>query len=135
MPQVEEIAVTPGSIARFSTLLGADRMQKAEEAARATVHRLNNRTWWNINSTATGGGVAEMLPSLLAYAQGVGVDARWLVITGTPSFFHLTKRLHHALHQAPAPRSARDAGGRKPTWRQRASRLRSGHGRQRRRDP
>ncbi len=101
MPQVEEVAVTPESIARFGTLLGADRMQAAEEAARATVLRLNGRTWWNINSTATGGGVAEMLPSLLAYAQGVGVDARWLVITGTPSFFQLTKRLHHALHGMP----------------------------------
>jgi len=101
MPQVEEVAITPESITRFGTLLGADRMQEAEEAASETATSLDGRTWWNVNSTATGGGVAEMLPSLLAYAQGLGVDSRWLVITGTPSFFHLTKRLHHALHEMP----------------------------------
>ena len=37
-------------------------------------------------------------PRLLAYARGAGVDARWMVLTGTPDFFHITKRLHHALH-------------------------------------
>jgi trehalose synthase len=51
-----------------------------------------------VNSTAYGGGVAEMLRSILAYARGIGVDTRWLVIGGTPEFFHVTKRLHHALH-------------------------------------
>ncbi len=45
-----------------------------------------------------GGGVAEMLRSLIAYVRGVGIDARWVVIEGDADFFHLTKRLHHALH-------------------------------------
>ena len=36
----------------------------------------------NVNSTASGGGVAEMLHVLLAYARGGGVDARWSVIEG-----------------------------------------------------
>lgn len=101
MPLVEEVFVTPEPIARFGTLLDAEQMREADEVARSTAHRLEGRTWWNVNSTAAGGGVAEMLPSLLAYAQGAGVNARWLVITGTPSFFHLTKRLHHALHGMP----------------------------------
>ena len=39
-----------------------------------------------------------MLPTLIAYARGAGIDARWLVIEGAPDFFRLTKRLHHALH-------------------------------------
>ncbi|MEA2684792.1 MAG: trehalose synthase [Chloroflexota bacterium] len=56
------------------------------------------RSIWNVNSTASGGGVAEMLRSLLAYAQGAGVDARWLVISGTPDFFEVTKRIHNQLH-------------------------------------
>ncbi|NOK21845.1 glycosyltransferase, partial [Corallococcus carmarthensis] len=42
--------------------------------------------------------VAEMLPRLLAYARGAGVDTRWMVVEGTPDFFRITKRLHHALH-------------------------------------
>jgi trehalose synthase len=42
-----------------------------------------------------------MLPSLLAYTRGAGHDSRWLVIAGTPDFFRITKRLHHALHGSP----------------------------------
>jgi trehalose synthase len=59
---------------------------------------LRYTTLWNINSTATGGGVAEMLPSLLGYARGSGIDTRWLVIDGDPDFFTLTKRIHNLLH-------------------------------------
>src|SRR5205823_13091482 len=62
---------------------------------------LAGRVVWNINSTAVGGGVAEMLQSLLAYARGAGIDARWLVIGGDESFFRVTKRLHNFLHGDP----------------------------------
>ena len=48
---------------------------------------LGGRSVLNVNSTATGGGVAEMLQALLSYARGAGVDARWLVIEGDPEFF------------------------------------------------
>jgi len=59
------------------------------------------RAIWCVNSTATGGGVAEMLRSLLAYTRGAGVDTRWLVLNGTPEFFAVTKGLHNRLHAAP----------------------------------
>ncbi len=55
----------------------------------------------NVNSTASGGGVAEMLRTLLAYARGAGVDAQWVVIQGDPHFFEITKRIHNNLHGAP----------------------------------
>jgi trehalose synthase len=55
----------------------------------------------NVNSTATGGGVAEMLQTLLGYARGVGVEAHWLVIQGDAEFFTVTKRLHNGLYGAP----------------------------------
>ena len=51
-----------------------------------------------IDSTASGGGVAEMLHVLLPYVRGVGIDARWLVIDGDEQFFAITKRLHNHLH-------------------------------------
>jgi trehalose synthase len=56
---------------------------------------------WFVSSTATGGGVAEMLQALLAYGRGAGVDTRWLVLDGTPAFFGLTKRIHNLLHGSP----------------------------------
>jgi hypothetical protein len=61
---------------------------------------LEGRTLWCINSTAKGGGVAEMLESLLAYTSGAGIDSRWLVISGEPEFFRITKRIHNRLHGA-----------------------------------
>jgi trehalose synthase len=61
---------------------------------------LAGRVVWHINSTAKGGGVAEMLHSLLGYGRGAGVDLRWLTIGGSPEFFELTKRLHNRLHEA-----------------------------------
>jgi trehalose synthase len=45
------------------------------------------RTVWNVNSTAAGGGIAEMLRSLMAYARGAGIDARWVVAPGPPPAF------------------------------------------------
>ena len=56
------------------------------------------RVLWNVSSTAYGGGVAEMLHSLLAYVRGADIDARWVVIDGPPDFFRITKRLHNRLH-------------------------------------
>jgi trehalose synthase len=77
---------------------------QAEEFER-TIERgrtlLAGRVVWNVNSTARGGGVAEMLASLLAYTRGAGIDARWVVISGDAGFFKVTKRIHNMLHGAP----------------------------------
>jgi trehalose synthase len=59
---------------------------------------LRGRTVWHVNSTASGGGVAEMLRTMLAYERGAGVDVRWAVIEADARFFELTKLLHHRLH-------------------------------------
>lgn len=71
----------------------------------ATIERargvIGARVIWNVNSTARGGGVAELLQSLVAHVRGAGFDCRWSVITGDPEFFALTKRLHNRLHGSP----------------------------------
>jgi trehalose synthase len=41
--------------------------------------RLGRRTIWNVNSTAVGGGVAEMLQVLVGYIAGLGIAVRWTV--------------------------------------------------------
>lgn len=55
----------------------------------------------NVNSTRTGGGVAEILNRLVPLLREVGIDAQWQVIYGTEDFFALTKDLHNALHGKP----------------------------------
>ena len=54
-----------------------------------------------------------MLPSLLGYSRGAGVDARWLVVEGEPDFFRVTKRVHHALHGSCGDGSPLDAAARR----------------------
>src|SRR3954447_26850032 len=89
------------SVGGFDQLLppaAASALHRAEWLGRS---ELAGRRIWNVNSTARGGGVAEMLVTLLAYARGSGIDARWLVIGGEAEFFALTKRIHNRLHGVP----------------------------------
>jgi trehalose synthase len=95
---LEEVRVGIQPLERFREVLTARQVKQAVATARRISRRLSKRVVWNVNSTAVGGGVAEMLPSLLAYTRSFGIDTRWLVISGDPDFFHVTKRLHHALH-------------------------------------
>ncbi len=93
-----EVHVSPRSVTPFEELVGDERVRALERAAADVRKKLGRRAVWNINSTAAGGGVAEMLRSLLRYARSLEIDARWLVIEGTPDFFRVTKRVHNALH-------------------------------------
>lgn len=103
--RLQEVHIAPQPLARFAELIGEDRLRAAERVAAATARRMSGRVWWNVNSTARGGGVAEMLQSLLAYARGAGIDVRWLVISATPAFFRVTKRIHHAIQGSPGDHS------------------------------
>lgn len=60
--------------------------------------RLQGKSVQNINSTAVGGGVAEILTRMLPLLRELGVDARWDVIKGNERFFSTTKKIHNALH-------------------------------------
>ena len=85
---------------RFRELIGDsfDALDPVIARARA---QLEGRVVWHFNSTARGGGVAEMLRSYLAYVRGAGVDVRWMVVGGDSRFFELTKRIHNNLHGEP----------------------------------
>lgn len=95
---LSEVQVASEPLERFAPLIGLERMERLRATAGCMRERLAGRTVWNVNSTAAGGGVAEMLQVLLAYARGAGVDTRWLVVSGEPEFFRITKRLHNVLH-------------------------------------
>ncbi len=98
--RLREVAVQAIDAMRLAPLIGPERMAAYEQAAAEARTLLAARTVVNVNSTATGGGVAELLESLLAYARGAGVDVRWLVIEGDPDFFAITKRLHNWIYGA-----------------------------------
>ena len=93
-----EVFVPIRSIARFEPLVGATRYSDLRVAAVLAAQRLEGLTVWNVNSTAAGGGVAEMLQVLVGYIQDTGIDIRWLVMAGDGEFFSITKRIHNRLH-------------------------------------
>jgi trehalose synthase len=93
-----EVEVPSMSPARFRSVLGPERYEQFERGMQRARELLASRVVWNINSTARGGGVAELLESLVPYARGAGVDVRWLVVEGPEAFFEITKRIHNRLH-------------------------------------
>jgi trehalose synthase len=99
MAALQEVQVSSFSLERFKALLG-ERYRQVDEAIEESRKLLRGRIVWHVNSTARGGGVAELLQSLLAYARGAGVDVRWMTIAGNPDFFRITKRIHNRLHES-----------------------------------
>jgi trehalose synthase len=96
--QLIDVEVGSAPLDRYQPLL-EDGMWFEFERTMATVARhLRGRVVWNVNSTARGGGVAELLSSLIPYDRGAGIDSRWVVIHGEPAFFDVTKKLHTLLH-------------------------------------
>ena len=84
------------AIAHLAPAVDALRKRAAE-----VVPRLEGRTVWMINSTAQGGGVAEMLPTMVTLLNELGVETRWFTIQSEDeSFFRLTKQLHNMIHGA-----------------------------------
>ena len=98
---MEEVDVQPVSLDRLASILPADRAARLEASAVRARASFGDRVVWHVNSTASGGGVAEMLQTLLAYGKGAGIENRWLVLDGDPDFFRITKRLHNLLHGSP----------------------------------
>jgi trehalose synthase len=103
---VKSVPVGRRPVAQLEPIIGAARLGRLLDRAEQFRRRLAGRSVWNVNSTAVGGGVAEMLASLTGYAQDLGIDTRWLVINGDADFYAITKRLHNWLHGSPG-----DGGG------------------------
>jgi trehalose synthase len=95
---ITEVDVLAREPERLELLIGPERAQRFIANAAAARALLDGRQVINVNSTATGGGVAELLQTLLAYVRGVGVDTRWLVVSGDAQFFEITKRIHNHLY-------------------------------------
>ena len=100
-------------VERLAEVLGAERMARLQESAAAIRELLDGRRLVNVNSTANGGGVAELLSTLVGYARGLGIDSDWLVVPGDPDFFAVTKRIHNWLHGGSGDGRAVDATGRR----------------------
>ncbi len=99
--KLQEVRIQALTPERLRPIIGSERAERLEATAQAARELLAGRVVRNVNSTAAGGGVAEMLRALLAYVRGAGVDAQWLVIQADADFFAITKRIHNNLYAGP----------------------------------
>jgi trehalose synthase len=95
---VTTVPVPTRPLAQLEAVIGGPRYTRLRTAAAEFQRVLDRRRIWNVNSTAVGGGVAEMLQALVGYVDDVGIPVSWMVISGDPSFFTITKRLHNRIH-------------------------------------
>ncbi len=90
---MEEVRVTEKRLSDYRAIIGAPAFQEIL----ALASKLKGKRVAHINATAYGGGVAELLHSLVALQRDVGLDAHWFVLAGSNTFFNATKAMHNAL--------------------------------------
>ena len=81
-------------INRYEQVVGKSKIDELKMLA----GYLEGKVIQHINSTSTGGGVAEILSKIAPLMQELGVNTQWDVIKGKPDFFDVTKSIHNALH-------------------------------------
>ncbi|MFC1479979.1 glycosyltransferase [Candidatus Omnitrophota bacterium] len=89
----EYVPLKPVDISLYEPFVGKEFMDEIRFLAAP----LKKKVWANVNSTFIGGGVAEMLQSVVPFARGLGIDARWFVVEGSDDFFTVTKKFHNLL--------------------------------------
>lgn len=94
---IERSKVAAAQLQDYAAIVGEPEIIELRELAA----RLKNQRVKMVNSTAVGGGVAEILNRLVPLIEESGVACRWDVVTGGDKFFHITKAFHNALHGAP----------------------------------
>jgi len=80
----------------YTSIVGEEKIYDIWKLAK----NLRNARVLHINSTAYGGGVAEILQSLVPLMRDVGIDAEWKIMKGNEDFFNITKKFHNALQGA-----------------------------------
>ena len=90
---VQNVSLAEKRVANYATIVGDEVIAELEQLARP----LRGARVAHISSTAYGGGVAEMLHTLVPLMKSVGLEAQWRVIAGNEDFFAATKAMHNAL--------------------------------------
>jgi trehalose synthase len=93
----EVLAASRIPLENYAEVVGAGEI----EELRALAKPLRGRSIEMINSTAVGGGVAEILNRLVPLAEELDLEIRWDVMKGAEEFFDVTKSFHNALHGEP----------------------------------
>jgi trehalose synthase len=94
---LQPIAVGHKSLADYTHLAGRPLIEEINELS----GELQGLKVLHLSATAFGGGVSEILYTLVPLMQDVGLDVEWQVMLGREEFYNATKRLHNALQGNP----------------------------------
>jgi trehalose synthase len=94
---LQPVAVGTKSLADYTHIVGRDLIAEIRELAEP----LQGARVVHISATAFGGGVSEILYTLVPLMKDVGLEVEWQVIYGREEFFNATKLMHNALQGAP----------------------------------
>jgi trehalose synthase len=94
---LQPVAVGHKSLADYTHICGRELIAEIRELAEP----LEGERVVHISATAFGGGVSEILYTLVPLMRDVGLDCEWQVIYGREEFFNATKLMHNALQGAP----------------------------------
>jgi trehalose synthase len=83
----------------YASILSEEKMKRLQRIA----EKLKGVKLLELNATAQGGGVAEMLHSSVPFLNALGIEAEWKVICGNKEYFEITKRLHNLLQGMKGP--------------------------------
>ena len=87
------VPTTPKSLESYRPIIGDEATEEIVRLGRA----LSGARVLHVNATAFGGGVAEILGTLVPLMNDVGLQADWQVIKGADEFFQVTKAMHNSL--------------------------------------
>jgi len=96
------VPTPPKSLGDYAAVVGAEVVDRLRERAK----EFKGARILNINSTAFGGGVAELLYTLVPLMRDLGVDAEWRLMGAPDEFFVVTKAMHNALQGGAVPWTA-----------------------------
>ena len=98
----EKMSVNSSSPLRIDSFLeynGKQHIRNVRELAER-LKKAGVKKGFSINATESGGGVAEMMPDIVALFRDAGMDMNWLVIDGYPEFYDVTVRIHEGLQSS-----------------------------------
>ena len=93
---LQEVPVGHKSISDYTHVVGKELTERIRELAKP----LEGQRVLHVSATAFGGGVSEILYTIVPLMRDVGIDAHWHVIFGKEEFFNATKLLHNSLQGA-----------------------------------
>ena len=93
---LQEVALGQKSLADYTHIAGKPLVERIRELA----EKLEGQRVLHVSATAFGGGVSEILYTIVPLMRDVGLDAHWHVIFGKEEFFNATKLLHNSLQGA-----------------------------------